>query len=335
MAGNKAARVDRHLLMTLQTLLTEKSISRTAELLGQSPPAVSLALRRLRELLKDPLLVRSGAKMVLTERGERILQLVIEAVESVNRVFLADGPFDPLTATFTLNVGAANSMAALLVPPLVERLRREAPNVNLVVRAIDPLFDYQKALEDGALDLVIGDWPNSPEALHMSPLLEDELCCILRTGHPEANSAGISLETYLQLNHLSPTPTSPTYLGPIGTRLAELGLKRRIAVTIPEYNMIPLILLRSDLVFTTARCFCESWAKIAPLTVVPAPEIFQTIRFCLLWHNRAHMSTHGQWIRSILQSLADDLINTKPEDARKSRGIIYFDKDSLSPLPVS
>lgn len=307
MTREKLARVDRHLLLTLRTLLTEKSISRTAQILEQSPPAVSLALRRLRELLDDPLLVRSGSKMVLTERGESLVKPVADAIEGVDRVFVKAGPFDPATAALTLNIASASSLATLFLSPFIERLRQEAPLVRLVVRTIDPEFDYEKALADGSLDLVIGDWPHPPEKLRILPLLEDQICCMMRVGHSLAGEDRISLEAYLRSSHLSPTPTSNAYLGPVGGRLAQLGMKRQISVAVPDFNLIPLLLLRSDLIFTTARCFCKFWAKILPLAVVPAPDVFEPIRFYLLWHDRAHASPHGQWLRSLLRSLAKDL----------------------------
>lgn len=315
MTREKLERVDRRLLVTLRTLLTEKSISRTAQILGQTPPAVSLALRRLRELLSDPLLVRSGSKMVLTERGESLLKPVAEAIDGLDRVFIKEGPFDPATAVLTMNIASASSLATLFLPPLVERLHQEAPHVSLVVRTIDPEFDYEKALADGTLDLVIGDWPHPPETLRILPLLEDRICCMMRADHPLAGEDQIPLQAYLKSRHLSPTPTSTTYLGPIGGRLAQLGIKRRVSVAVPDFNLIPLLLLRSDLVFTTARCFCEFWAKRLPLAVVPAPDVFEPMRFYLLWHDRAHASPHGQWLRSLLRSLARDLALTDLESA--------------------
>ncbi len=308
MRRDKLARVDRHLLVTLKTLLIEKSISRTALILDQTPPAVSLALRRLRELLNDPLLVRNGSKMVLTERGERLVKPVSDALEGMDKVFFKEGPFDPAKAVLTLNIASASSLATLFLSPLIERLRREAPHVSLVVRTIDHEFDYEKALADGTLDLVIGDWPRPPETLRILPLLEDQICCLMRAGHPLAAEERVSLQTYLQESHLSPTPTSATYLGPIGGRLAQLGLKRRVTVAVPEFNLIPILLLRSDLIFTTARCFCDFWAKVLPLAVVPAPDVFEPMRFYLLWHDRAHASAHGQWLRSLLHSLARELL---------------------------
>jgi DNA-binding transcriptional LysR family regulator len=316
MTRDRLTHIDRYLLVTLRTLLAEKSISKTAQILDQSPPAISLALRKLRELLRDPLLVRNGSTMVLTERGEHLLQPVIEALDSIDRIFLKEGSFDPSTAALTLHIASSNSLAAFFLPPLIEQVRREAPLINLVVRTIDPEFDYQKALGDGALDLVIGDWPQPPESLRISPLLENEICCMMRLDHPQADPAGIGLETYLQLNHLSPTSTSATYLGPIGGKLAQLGLKRRIVMAVPEFNLIPFLLLHSDLVFTTARCFCDFWATVVPLAVVPAPDIFEPMRFYLLWHDRAHTSPHGQWLRSLLQAVARDLVLSGPQAGR-------------------
>ncbi len=119
MRRDKLARVDRHLLVTLKTLLIEKSISRTALILDQTPPAVSLALRRLRELLNDPLLVRNGSKMVLTERGERLVKPVSDALEGMDKVFFKEGPFDPAKAVLTLNIASASSLATLFLSPLI------------------------------------------------------------------------------------------------------------------------------------------------------------------------------------------------------------------------
>lgn len=245
--------------------------------------------------------------MVLTERGERLVKPVCDVLDGLNKVFIKEGPFDPAKAVLTLNIASTTSLATLFLAPLIEQLHLKGPNISLLVRTVDPGFDYERALADGALDLVVGDWPQPPEALRIQPLLEDQICCLMRADHPLASLTQIPLQTYLQLSHLSPTPTSATYLGPIGGRLAQLGLKRRITVAVPEFNQIPFLLLRSDLVFTTARCFCEFWAKQLPLTIVSAPDIFEPIRFYLLWHDRAHASAHGQWLRSLLRSIAKDL----------------------------
>lgn len=307
MTAERFSRIDRQLLLILKILLNERSVTRTAKILDQSPPAISLALRRLREMLGDPLLVRSGSRMVLTLRGERLLQPVTEALDRIDRIFLAEETFDPATAKMMLHLAAPSSLATFILPRLIERVRAEAPHISVVVRTIDPEYDYTEVLEAGKLDLILGDWPHPPDTLRMSPLLENEICCLLRADHFAANPDGIDLEVYLQLNHLSPALVSSTYLGPIGARLAELGLRRRVAMTIPEFNLAPFLLLRSDLVLTTARCFCEFWASVLPLLVVPAPAIFKPMRFYLLWHERSHNSAHVRWLRTLLREIALDL----------------------------
>ena len=312
MAAERLSRIDRQLLVVLKTVLIEKSTTRTAKILNQSPPAISLALRRLREMLGDPLLVRSGSRMVLTLRGERLIQPVTEALEKIDRIFLAEEAFDPGTARITLQIAAPSSLATFILPPLIERVRAEAPHVSVVVRTIDPDYDYASALETGKVELILGDWPHPPESLRTSALLESEICCLLRADHFAARPEGIDLETYLELDHVSPALISPTYLGPIGATLAKLGLRRRVAMTVPEFNLAPFLLPRSDLVLTTARCFCEFWAAVLPLVVVPAPAIFEPIRFYLLWHERAHNSAHGRWLRTLLQEVARDFVSRSP-----------------------
>ncbi|MBE2274782.1 MAG: LysR family transcriptional regulator [Rhodobacteraceae bacterium] len=310
MEQDKLANVNRRLLLTLKTLLDEKSITRTARVLGQSPPAISLALRHLRELLGDQLLIRDGARMVLTERAQGLIKPTSEAIASLDQIFAKNAPFDPKCISVTFNIASTTSMTTILLAPFAARMAEEAPNANLLIRSIEPEFDYESALANGDLDLVISDWPYPPPGMRMLPLVEDQLACLMRADHPLAVRDRISLETYLEQNHISPIPTSLHYLGPIGGRLAETGHRRRIAVSVPEFNLIPFILLQTELIFTSARSFCEHWARILPLSIVDAPDIFAPARFYILWHDRSHASPQNRWLRARLHTVAQEAVRT-------------------------
>jgi DNA-binding transcriptional LysR family regulator len=311
--------MDVRLLRVLHTLLNECSVSRTAELLGQSPPAVSLALRRLRQTIGDPILVRSGARLVPTERGLALRAPVARALESLDQIVNDEASFEPARAEREINVASATSLAAFVLPPFIERVRADAPNVSLVVRTIEPEYDYVRALEEGELDMVIGDWPSPPEHLRRAPLLQDEIACMMRTDHPYAAGDPMSLEDYLKLDHLAPTPSSRTYLGPVGAPLAQLGVKRRIVMTVPEYNLVPYVLLRTDLVFTTARLFAEHWSSFFPIRVVRAPTVLPPLGFYLLCHERSHHAGHSRWARALLREICQGF------SAKASRGRSWRD----------
>lgn len=307
---------DERLLQVLQMLLIERSVSRTAAILGQSVPAISLALRRIRKVVGDPVLVRSGSRLVPTERGLELLDPVSKALESLERIVGEESRFFPASAEREIRIATANCLAAFLLPRLVQRVRAEAPGIRLLVRSIEPEYNYAKALEQGELDVVIGDWPMPPASLRIAPLLEDDIVCMVRADHPMAQRTGLTMDEYLQLDHLSPTSTSTIHLGPIGGRLAQLGLERRIMMYVPEFNLVPYVLLRSDLVFTTGRRFAEHWASFFPIRVLPAPPELTPMSFYLLWHDRSHRAACNIWLRGLLREVAQDFSHPEPPVAR-------------------
>lgn len=283
-------------LAVLGLLLQECSVSRVAALTGKAQPAISRDLRRLREVLGDPLLVRSGARMVPTERALALRAPLQEILHQVARIEV-DAVFDPASAQREFRIAVADCLCATFFPALVARVTTAGPRLRVLMRLIDPAFDVAQALEDGQLDLVVNNSPNPREDLRMGPLYTDEVVCLMRRDHPAARHAALSLARYLNLQHLAPFPSSSRDLGPVDGVLAKTGYKRRIAATVPEFNLVPWVLLDTDLVFTTGRRFAEHYAQQLPLTVRPAPAEFPPMRFYQLWHERNHTSASNLWLR--------------------------------------
>ena len=207
-------------------------------------------------------------------------------------------------------------MEAFFLPRLIAVIRDAAPYARLQLRSIEAEFDYVTALEQGELDAVIGNWPTPPENLKTVQLLSDDIVCVFKHDHHFAGLDHLSMEQYLRADHLAPMPSSLSAEGPIDGRLTELGLKRDIIVTVPEFNVVPYVLLKSDLVFTSCRHFADHYSRSLPIESVNAPDEFGEMRFYLLWHERAHASAANMWLRSQIVSVARSLTDEPAQSPR-------------------
>jgi DNA-binding transcriptional LysR family regulator len=288
--------LDLHHLSLLNHLLTERSVTRVAEHSGQAQPAVSRSLRRLREVLDDPLLVRSGTKMVLTQRAEALRKPLAEIFAQVAHME-ARSAFDPSTADREFTIACADCLPPELLPRIIAAVTESGPRLRVRTRQIDPLFNVGEALESGSLDLVINNSPKPREDLRLGALFSDEVVCLMRADHPMASEPHIELARYLGLKHLAPHPSSLRELGPVDGELAQVGYRRTISATVPEFNLVPYVLMRTDLVFTTGRRFAEHYARSMGLAVVRAPAVFPDMRFYQLWHELNHGSSANRWLR--------------------------------------
>lgn len=301
--------LETHLLRVLQTLLTEQSVSRAALKLGLSQPAISNSLRRLRDVTGDAILVRSKSGMVATDRGRELLAHATDALTAIDRITHPATEFSPATSMREFRLGAPDYLDAVFLPHIAEVLCRQAPQAKLIVHPINADSDYEKALENGTLDVVIGNWLEPPPQLHMSRLFDDEVVCMLGQQHVLA-SKGISLAHYLELRHLAPTPYVSERNSFIDGCLAEQGLRRNIQMAIPYFGLVPYMLMSTDLVFTTGRQFAQHYARYLPVKVVPSPVKFPPMRFYQLWHERTHNAPEITWLRRRVAEVASSLVST-------------------------
>lgn len=295
--------LDSYLLKVLCTLVSEHSVSRTAIKLNQSQPAISAALKRLRGIFKDPLLVREKNRMVPTERALELLEPAQIALGEIERLVLAREKFDPATTRQTFNVGSPDFLAVFFLANVAENFCRSAPMAKLVVHGIGPDFDYERALAEGELDIVIGNWPEPPQHLHISTILEDEIVCLMSKDHPFAKK-GLSAEQYLRARHVVGRSSRRPM---IDLHLAQLRLKREASVVLGFFNMAPYLLPHTNLIFTTSRHFATYYAALLPLAIVPSPIEFPRMRFYQLWHGRTHHSPGQRWVRSLISAAGKTL----------------------------
>jgi DNA-binding transcriptional LysR family regulator len=297
---------DTYLMRVLCALVAERSVSRTAIKLNQSQPAISAALKRLRAIFDDPLLVRGSAGMVPTERGLQASAFAREALASIDKLLAAADEFVPATTRQTFRIGSPDYLAAVFMAKVVAGFRRDAPEARLLISALGPDYDFERALAQGDLDVVIGNWPQPPEPLHLSILLEDELVCLMSKRHPLAGKP-LTVDAYLAARHVVPLSYSVTQRGVVDTRLANLRVERDARVVVQSFNLAPYMLVDTDLVFTTSRHFAQFYVDQLPLVIAASPIDFPRMRFYQLWHERTHHSLAHRWLRAQVSAAGQSL----------------------------
>ena len=291
--------LDTYSLRVLVTLLTERNLTRVATRMNQTQPAISAVLRRLRTTFQDELLVRSGNTMVPTPRGLEVLESARNALSAMDRLFTVGEEFVPHTSQQQFKIGCPDYLSTVFLAGVAQELRRQAPNARLLVHPLGPGFNFEQALADGELDVVIGNWPEPPHRMHLSMLLEDEIVCLVAASHPCAKK-GMSVEDYMRAAHVVPMPYSISQRGVIDSVLASMRINRDERVAVQSFTAAPYLLQGTDLVFTTTRHFAQFYAQLLPLAIIPSPIAFPPMRFYQLWHERNHHSAGHRWLRRLL-----------------------------------
>jgi DNA-binding transcriptional LysR family regulator len=299
-------KIDLHLIRVLYTVLTERSVSRAALKLGMHQPAVSASLKRLRDLAGDPLLVRSGSGMVPTDAGLRMVEPSASILRAAEMLFTEARGFDPRTSTTTFRVAAADYLDPLFLPELVARVKAQAPLSQIEIHPLTAASDYQARLAQGEVDVVVGNWLQPPEDLHLGKLFEDDIACLVAEDHP-AVRRGWTQESWLAAEHIAPTPTHPGARGVIDEFLAGQGLARNITARCPHFGLLPRMVAASLLVLTTGRQFCERYTAMLPVRILDCPVPFPPLVYYQLWHERSHQSAAGRWLRERIKAVAAGL----------------------------
>ena len=303
-------KIDLHLIRVLHTVLTERSVSKAAIRLGMYQPAVSASLKKLRALAGDPLLVRSGAGMVPTDAGLRMLQPSASILRAAESMFSDARGFEPSSARQTFRIAASDFLDPLFLPQLVAQIKQQAPHCVIEILPLSAESDYRARLAQGDMDVVIGNWLKPPDDLHLGRLFGDEVVCLVARDHPavrRSSQGGWDAASWLAAEHIAPTPTHPGARGVIDEHLDSLGLQRNITARCPHFGLIPSMVASTLLVLTTGRQYCERYVEKLPVKILPCPVPFPRLLYYQLWHERTHTSSAGRWLRERVKSVAASL----------------------------
>ena len=304
-------KLDFHLIKVLYTVLTERSVSRAAERLGMHQPAVSAALRRLREIAGDPLLVRSGAGMVPTDAGLRMIEPSADILRSAQALFADARSFDPAQERHTFRLIASDYLGPQLLPDLVAQIKALAPHCPIEVH---PLIDREtsyRQLAQGEIDMLLINWFEPVDKLHGASLFDDEVVCLVAKDHP-AVKQGWTVESWLAAEHVVSQPSNSHRPGAVDSHLERLGLVRNSGIHCPYFGLLPEIVAKTQLVVTAGRRCVARFVDRLPLAILPCPVQFPRIHYYQVWHDRTHDSAAGRWLREQIHQAAAPLRNRLP-----------------------
>ncbi len=304
-------KIELSLIRAFHTVITERSVSRAALRLQTSQPAMSGQLKRLRGLIGDPLLVRSGNAMAPTTVALQLLPAAAQVLQGAQALFgshAAAQAFAPAQAALTLRIAASDYLDPLFLPELVARVRTAAPDLTFELLPLTGDYDYRGHLARGEVDLVIGNWLAPPAELHLGRLVSDEMVCLVGLGHPALRSPRQwTAERYLASDHIAPAPLHAGGVGVVDEHLRVQGLQRRIVVRCPHFGLAPAMVARSMLVLTTGRQFCSRYIGSLPVRIVRCPVDFPPLTYYQLWHDLTHASPAVRWLREQVREVAHAL----------------------------
>jgi DNA-binding transcriptional LysR family regulator len=294
--------VDLNLLKAFDALISEGAVTRAAERIGLSQPAMSHALSRLRSLFADDLFVRTPTRMEPTARARQIAPLVSAAIEQIEAALNLGTGFDPAKSEGIFTAGMAEYAEVALVGHLAAAFARDAAKATL---RLTPLTGTEAAerLDRGAIDVAVAHLGAMPARFQSIVLLRDPFVLVARRGHPGA-ATPLPIEAYAALDHVLVSPRGDVS-GAIDRTLASLGLKRRIALLVATYLALPAALAASDLVATVPLRAARQIAAAAVVDITPLPiDLSATVS--MAWHRRAASEPAQAWFRALLIDAAAD-----------------------------
>lgn len=301
---------DLNLLVCFDALMRERNVSRAAEQLNISQPAMSNSLKRLRGLLNDPLLVRTTRGMEPTERALELEPLIRQSLSFAEAALSPTDKFDPANSQRVFRIMVSDYVEGTLIASLVQYIQEHAPNITLDILTLsDASF---QDLEKGKVDLAINRFDDIPQSFYQRQVWEDSFSCLVNANHDLLRSN--TLDDYLQSGHIwvsktgigvatGMTQDNNHKRGWVDDALAALNVERKIRVFTRHYQIVPLLLNRTDLIATLPSRAARSYESYSDLVVVPPPFDIQPIDVKMVWspllqHNSAH-----QWIRRTLIAL--------------------------------
>jgi len=289
--------VDLNLLRVFDAVLNERGVTPAATRLGLTQPAVSNALARLRAVFGDALFVRTPGGMDATPFARQLAEPVRQALALLESA-LAHGPgFDPASSTRAFRFYMSDLGQIEFLPPLIERVQGAAPGVRLEAAALD-VEDIGAALAAGALDLAVGFLPGLVAPVGRTPLFRDPYVCLMRADH---KIKVLTKKAFLDALHVL-----VTYRG--GHRVIEealdrAGLSRHIALRVPHFTVVPMVLERTDLILTLPARVGRVYEKRGNFKTLPVPVPIPPAEVAVHWHERFEADAGNRWLREQIVAL--------------------------------
>ncbi|KAB7893298.1 LysR family transcriptional regulator [Rouxiella sp. S1S-2] len=290
---NDIRSLDLNLLKALDALLDEGSVTRAAQRLSLTQPAVSGMLTRLRDFFDDPLFVRTRHGMVPTLRASELASPVKQILTDI-AILLKPLNFIPITAELTYTIVATDYALKAVIIPLMAALKQRAPLIKVAVRPVDNARIYQQ-LSRGEVDMALLTPQTTPDDLHGRALYEEHYVCVASGHHPLAAGQEITLEQFCEQEHIL-VSTEGKFTGVTDEVLAELRLTRRVGMSVNSFLVIPDILRLTNMIAVVPHRMVPADSD---LVIIPLPLKVPGFTKSMAWHERTHRDSAHQWIRAL------------------------------------
>jgi DNA-binding transcriptional LysR family regulator len=292
--------IDLNLLVVFNQLLTDRRVSKAADSLGVSQPAVSNSLAKLRKLFGDELFLRTPLGMEPTPFADQLAESVSYALAMIHSGVNQRTSFAPASASRPFTIGMTDIGEIYFLPALVERLHREAPQVTLsTVR--NTAINLRDELEAGKVDIAIGLLPQLKAGFFQRRLFLQRYVCLMRRGH-RLDKRKLSLAEFAAAEHLV-VVSAGTGHGKVDELLQRSGIERSVRLTVPHYVSVGHILQTSDLITTVPERLADRLLEPFGLAKVPHPAKLPEIAINVFWHAKFHRSPAHQWLRGVVFDL--------------------------------
>jgi DNA-binding transcriptional LysR family regulator len=318
--------LDLNLLRVFDVVMVERNVTRAADRLAMTQPAVSNALRRLRETIGEDLFVPGPTGVAPTPHASALWPAVRQALAGLRDVFDPQA-FDPAQDERQFTLAMADATAAVLVPPMVGALARDSARIDL---RVEPLTtrDPRPQLERGAADAAIGFFPDVARALAASggqgenvlePLYECEYVCVMRHDHPLGRQPALLLDDYCAADHVRVSFAGRKH-GFVDEALARLGRERHVVLTINHFSTAARVVAQSDLLAVFPRSYVAVSGQADNLVIRPLPFELPRIEIGLLWHRRHERDPAQRWLRDMIQRTVAQAMT--PEAASRAQALV-------------
>lgn len=307
-------KMDLNLLVYLDVLLREKNVTRAANQLNITQPAMSNGLKRLRDLLNDPILVRTSDGMVPTERARELAPVVRGVLLTLEETLQPNKDFEPLHSQRVFRIMASDYAASTLIPALLKKMRVLAPQTSLDIMTPSDVTFHD--VENGKVDMAINRFDQLPQSFHQKTVWRDSFSCLINAQNPVLNN--FNLDSYLKAQHIwvSKTgfgvgvgmdPKDVQKLGWVDEALAKLGKQRSISVFTRNYHVAMHLAVGIDLIATLPSRAARLYENDPTMAIMDPPFAIPSIELKMIWSPLLHQDASHIWFRRLIVETADEL----------------------------
>jgi len=295
--------MDLNLLVTLEALLAEQNVTKAANRLHLSQPAVSAQLSRLRDLFDDPLLIPAQRGMIPTAKALELLDPLRHALDQVRAALAEHRHFDPGNAKLTVAIACTDYLQAVVARPLAVALRKQAPGVRIALRHLDPP-QLEAQMVRGDVDLALMTPEHGPGSLRARRLFDERYVLIGRKRHPGLRR-GLTAEEFARLDHVIVSLRGGDFTTPVDDGLAALGYQRNVVLSAASFLIVPEIVSHSNFVALVPERLVRD--RRDELKIVECPFPVPGFTVSMLWHERNHGHSGQRWVRETVMEVTGSL----------------------------